>query len=490
MISKREDTRFIVGMDFGTTTSAVGVVKNDNPHLLPVDDGAAVMPSVVAFGKNGEVLVGGGAKRQAVLNPERTYHSIKRRMGERETYAIDGKEWSPSGISAQILLRLRKEAGKTLGREVIDAVITVPAYFNQLQRQAVKEAGKLAGLNVVRIINEPTAAAMAYGVNLSEEQNILVFDFGGGTFDVSILNIADGVFEVKATGGDNRLGGDDIDLLIIDRIVKDFRQSRGIDLSTDKVAMQKLKDEAENLKIALSSSESARLRVPFITADQHGPIHIDCTFTTAMLDSMCEPLIRRLVSIAERTIKSSGLKKSDVDRILLAGGSTRIPAVRSAIEKHFGLEKILDGVNPIECVALGAAVQAAIIGGEIEQRVLVDVTPLTLGLEIEGGETEPLIQKNSPIPASAKKVFTTLADFQKEVEIKILQGNSNRALENVSLGSFILDNLQKAKKGVPQVEVEFDINVDGIMNVAARDKNTGSRCSIRIDRKDKHAQRM
>ncbi len=471
----------IVGIDFGTTTSAIGMVKNGVPFLFEVDDGEAMMPSVVAFGKGDEVIVGHKAKKQAVLNPDKTFRSVKRRMGEKETVNTGRGEWALEQIGAEILKKLKAGAERHLGHPVTDAVITVPAYFNQLQRQAVQEVGKLAGLNVLRIINEPTAAAMAYGLNQTDEQSVMVFDFGGGTFDVSVLTIADGVFEVKATGGDNMLGGDDIDQMIIDKVAADFKKDHGIDLAQDKMAMQKLKDEAEKLKIALSSSDSARLNIPFITADKHGPIHIDKTFTQAQMDQMTVTLVNKIIRLAKETLKKSGLDNNTLDKVLLAGGSTRIPAVRDAIAENFG-GKVLGGVNPLECIALGAAVQAAILDGEVEGTVLLDVIPLSLGLEIEGGSAEVIIPANATIPVSQKKVFSTVADNQTEVEIKILQGNSNRATENVTLGRFILGGIELAKKGEPKVEVEFDINVDGIMNVRARDTKTGAARSVTIDR--------
>ncbi|MEE8483558.1 MAG: Hsp70 family protein [Nitrospinota bacterium] len=470
----------IVGIDFGTTTSAIGVIHDGAPVLLPVNgEGECIMPSAVAFSKTGEVLVGQSAKKQAILNPERTYLSIKTALGKGKTVNIGNEEWSLEKVAAQILIRLKEKAEAHLKQPVKKAVITVPAYFNQLQRQAVREIGRLAGLKVLRIINEPTAAAMAYGVNQESEQSVLVFDFGGGTFDVSLLTIAEGVFEVKATGGDNRLGGDDIDRLIVDRVAADFKAEHGIDLKEDKMAMQKLKDEAEKVKIALSESDSARLQIPFITADKNGPIHIDRTFTASILETMVSGIIKSLVSLAEETLKSGETDKSQVEHILLAGGSTRIPAVRKAIIKHFG-DKVLSGVNPLECVALGAAVQAGILGGRMPDMVLLDITPLKLGLEIEGGGTETIIPQNSTIPVTGRKTFTTVADDQSEVEIKVLQGNSNRSSGNIILGDFILGGIEKGKKGEPKVEVEFDINVDGIMSISARDKKTGIARSIRV----------
>lgn len=471
----------IVGIDFGTTTSAVGFVKNGVPFLFSVEDHEAILPSVVAFNRSGEPFVGSSAKKQAVLNPEKTFASVKRRLGEKDSVNVAGKDWSLEAIGAEILKTLKSAAEKELGRGVSNAVITVPAYFNQMQREAVQEIGRLAGLNVVRIINEPTAAAMAYGVNENEEQNLMVFDFGGGTFDVSVLTIADGVFEVKASGGDNMLGGDDIDRLIIDRVAADFLADHHIDLGKDRMAMQKLKDESEKLKVLLSTQDSARLHIPFITADKHGPIHIDKTFTAAGFEEIISGVVGKIIRLAKDTLKKSGLENKDLDKILLAGGSTRIPAVRDAIMRSFG-DKIIGGVNPIECVALGAAVQAAILSGSLANKVLLDVTPLTLGLEIDGGAMEEIIPSNTTIPAGQKKIFSTVADNQTEVEIKILQGNSQRASENVMLGKFILGKIEVAKKGEPKIEVEFDINVDGIMSVSARDAKTRSSRSIRIEK--------
>ncbi|MBI5636489.1 MAG: Hsp70 family protein [Nitrospinae bacterium] len=471
----------IVGIDFGTTTSAIGMVKDGVPFLFEVDEGEVMMPSVVAFGKGGEIIVGQKAKKQAVLNPEKTFRAVKRRMGEKETVNTGRGDWPLEQIGAEILKKLKAGAERQLGHPVADAVITVPAYFNQLQRQAVQEVGKLAGLNVLRIINEPTAAAMAYGLNRQDEQSVMVFDFGGGTFDVSVLTIADGVFEVKATGGDNMMGGDDIDQMIIDKVAADFKNDHGIDLTRDKMAMQKLRDEAEKLKIALSNADSARLNIPFITADKHGPIHIDKTFTQDQVEQMIAALVGKIIRLAKDTLKKSGLDNKTLDKILLAGGSTRIPAVRDAIVEHFG-DKALGGVNPLECIALGAAVQAAILDGQVEDTVLLDIIPLSLGLEIEGGSAEEIIPANATIPVSHKKVFSTVADNQTEVEIKILQGNSNRAAENVTLGRFILGGIELAKKGEPKVEVEFDIDVNGIMGVRARDTKTGAARSVTIDR--------
>ncbi|MBI3793947.1 MAG: Hsp70 family protein [Nitrospinae bacterium] len=471
----------IVGIDFGTTTSAIGMVRDGVPFLFKIEDNEAMLPSVVAFNKNGDPFVGGSAKKQAVLNPEKTFASVKRRLGEKESVNISGKEWSLEEMGAQIILRLKDAAEKELGAKIYNAVITVPAYFNQLQREAVQEIGKLAGLNVLRIINEPTAAAMAYGVALEEEQNVMVFDFGGGTFDVSILTIADGVFEVKASGGDNMLGGDDIDRLLMEKVAGDFMADHQIDLSKDRMAMQKLRDESEKLKITLSNQESARLHIPFITADKHGPIHIDKTFTSAVFEEAISGIISKIIRLSKDALKKSGLENKDLDRILLAGGSTRIPAVRDAITRSFG-DKVAGGVNPIECVALGAAVQAAILSGTLADKVLLDITPLALGLEIDGGTMEEIIAPNTTIPVGQKKIFSTVADNQTEVEIKILQGNSFRASENALLGKFILGNIELGRKGEPKIEVEFDINVDGIMSVSAKDTKTKSVRSVRIEK--------
>lgn len=468
----------IVGIDFGTTTSAISVVQNGYPSLIHVD-GDVLLPSIVAFDDNGNVMVGAIAKRQAVVNPERTFRSIKRQVGEEKRYMIGDVEWSAEQIGAQILLRLKKGAEKQLGRPLGHAVITVPAYFNQLQRQSVREIGRMAGFNVLRIINEPTAAVLAYAINETEEQNVLVFDFGGGTFDVSMLTIARGVFEVKATGGSNRLGGDDIDRLIVKKIVNDFIAVHLIDLTKDKMAMQKLRDAAEKVKIELSDKDAAQVRIPFITADEHGPKHIDTRFSVEMLEELTKPLINRLINLARETLRAAGIDKTEINHILLAGGSTRIPAVRKAIVQNFG-DKLLGGVNPVECVALGASVQAAIIAGMIKDAVLVDITPFSLGVEIEDGGTEMIIPRNSTIPMHRKKVFTTVVDNQTEVEINVLQGNSNRAAENMALGRFILGGLKKERKGVPKVEVTFDIDVNGIMRVSAMDYKTGAIRNVNI----------
>jgi molecular chaperone DnaK len=474
------DGKPIAGIDFGTTTSAIGFYIDGAPSLITLDSKRSLLPSITAYTKTGEVLVGDEAKKQAILNPERTFRSIKRRLGDAKKNSIDGKKISNEQIGAEIVARLKSEAERALGTGITEAVITVPAYFNQSQRKSVQEIGKLAGLNVLRIINEPTAAAMAYGINLDEEQNILVFDFGGGTFDVSILTIADGVFEVLATGGDNLLGGDDIDQLIIDDAVAEFKVLNKIDLTADKLAMQKLRDEAEKLKIGLSEKSEAMLDIPFISADENGPIHLKRTYSLDTLNEMIGAILKKLIDLTLSALKDSGLDKKEIQKVLLVGGSTRIPAVRDSISDIFG-EKILAGINPVECVALGSAIQAAILGGKISKQVLVDITPLTLGLAIDGGAAEPVIPRNSTIPASYKKIFSTVTDDQTEVELRIYQGNSDRIDENIHLGKFILGGIKKAKKGEPKIEVEFEVNVDGIMNITAKDTKTGTKQSITIE---------
>lgn len=474
------DEKPIAGIDFGTTTSAISFYIDGSPSLITLDSGKTLLPSITAYTKTDEVLVGEEAKKQAILNPEKTFQSIKRRLGDTKKNIVDGKKISNEKIGSEIVARLKSEAERVLGTEITEAVITVPAYFSQPQRKAVQEIGKLAGLKVLRIINEPTAAAMAYGINLDEEQNILVFDFGGGTFDVSILTIADGVFEVLATGGDNLLGGDDIDQIIIDDAVAEFKDLNNIDLITDKLAMQKLKDEAEKIKITLSEKPEAVLDIPFISADENGPIHLKKTYSLDTLNGMIAPILKKLVDLTLSALKDSGLEKGDIKKVLLVGGSTRIPSVRDSISDIFD-EKILAGINPVECVALGASIQAAILGGKITQQVLVDVTPLTLGLGIDGGAAEPVVPRNSAIPASFKKIFSTVTDDQTEVELRIYQGNSDRVDENIHLGKFILGGIEKANKGEPKIEVEFEINVDGIMNIAAKDKKTGTQKSITIE---------
>lgn len=462
----------IAGIDFGTTTSAISFYIDGSPSLVTLDSGKKLLPSITAYTKTGEVLVGDEAKKQSILNPEKTFLSIKRRLGDKAKNNIDGKKLSNEKIGAEIVAKLKKDAERTLGIEITEAVITVPAYFNQLQRKSVQEIGKLAGLNVLRIINEPTAAAMAYGINLEEEQNILVFDFGGGTFDVSILTIAEGVFEVLATGGDNLLGGDDIDQMIIDDAVAEFKNLNKIDLTADKLAMQKLKDEAEKLKVTLSEKPEAVLDIPFISADENGPVHLKRSYSQDSLNKMIEPILRKLVDLTLSALKDSGLEKGEIKKVLLVGGSTRIPAVRDSISDIFD-EKILAGINPVECVALGASIQAAILGGKISKQVLVDITPLTLGLAIDGGAAEPVVPRNSAIPASYKKIFSTVTDDQTEVELRVYQGNSDRVDENIHLGTFVLDRIEKAKKGEPKIEVEFEINVDGIMDITAKDTKIG-----------------
>ncbi|MDH5542630.1 MAG: Hsp70 family protein [Nitrospinota bacterium] len=469
----------VAGIDFGTTSSEIGIYKDGFPYLIHLYGGKKYIPSVVGFPRTGGVLVGEDAKRQSVLNPERTFSSIKRDLTSGKIIKIDGKTYTHEQLGAMIVSRLKEEAESALEQEITQAVITVPAYFNQIQRKSVQEIGRLAGLEVLRIINEPTAAAMSYGLDNEEEQNILVFDFGGGTFDVSILNMADGVFEVLATGGDNSLGGDDIDRLIIDFAIAEFKTTNDIDLASDKLALQKLKDEAEKTKFMLTTSPEARLSVPFITANQDGPIHLDQKITVESLNMMLSDILKRLMEITHGTIKDAGIKRDDIDRILLVGGSTRIPVIRKMIIENFG-RKIEAGINPIECVSLGASIQGAIINGQITNKVLVDVTPLALGVEIEGGAAEVIVPRNTPIPATQKKIFSTIADDQTEVELRIFQGNSDIAKENIQLGRFILGDVEKAPMGMPQIEVQFDVNVNGIMSVSAKDMKTGAARSVII----------
>jgi len=478
----------VLGIDFGTTSSEVGVYKDGFPYLIHLFGGKKYIPSVVAFPRTGGILVGEDAKRQAVLNPERTFSSIKRELTSGKKIKIDSNSYTYEQLGAMIVSKLKEEAESALEQQIDQAVITVPAYFNQLQRKSVQEIGKLAGLEVLRIINEPTAAAMSYGLDNEEEQNILVFDFGGGTFDVSILTLADGVFEVLATGGDNSLGGDDIDRLIIDFAIAEFMATNGIDLSNDKLAMQKLKDEAEKTKFGLTTSPTARLSIPFVTANQDGPLHLDQRISIEALNTMMSPMLKRLMEIVHDTIKDADISKDNIDQILLVGGSTRIPVIREIITANFG-KKIAAGINPIECVALGASIQGAILNKQISNKVLVDVTPLALGVEIEGGIAEVIVPRNTPVPSTQKKIFSTIADDQTEVELRIFQGNSDMAKENVQLGRFILSDVEKAPMGMPQIEVQFDVNVNGIMSVSAKDKKTGAARAVIIQPSNSHGRK-
>lgn len=469
----------IIGIDLGTTNSCVAVMEGGEPVVVPNAEGGRTTPSVVTVMPNGERVVGQVAKRQAVSNADRTVRSIKRHMGTDHKVTIDGRSYTPQEISAMILTKLKTDAEAYLGEKVTQAVITVPAYFRDSQRQATKDAGTIAGLEVLRIINEPTAAALAYGLDKQEEQTVLVFDLGGGTFDVSILEIGDGVFEVKATSGNNRLGGDDFDDRIIQWLVDNFKKENGIDLSLDKMAMQRLKEEAERVKIELSQLQTATVNLPFITADATGPKHLNATLTRAKFNELTADLVEATMGPTRQALADAGLKPADIDKVILVGGSTRIPAVQEAIRAFTGKEPH-KGVNPDEVVAVGAAIQAGVLGGEVKDIVLVDVTPLTLGLETLGGVMTPLVQRNTRIPTSAKQIFTTAADFQTGVDIHVLQGERTMAKDNVTLGRFHLDGIPPAPRGVPQIEVTFDIDTNGIVAVRAKDLATGKENSITI----------
>lgn len=470
----------IIGIDLGTTNSVVAVIEGGEPTVINNTEGNRTTPSIVAFKENGELLVGDLAKRQAVMNPERTIGSIKRHMGTDHKVKIGDKEYTPQQISAFILSKLKKDAENYLGEEVTQAVITVPAYFQDAQRQATKDAGRIAGLEVLRIINEPTAAAMAYGLDkIEKHETILVYDLGGGTFDVSILDIGDGVFEVKATSGNTRLGGDDFDKRIIDYVVKEFKAKEGVDLSQDKQAMQRLKEAAENAKKELSNVVSTNINLPYVTLTSSGPKHLDVTLTRAKFDELTKDLVEATLGPTRTALSDAGLKPEDIDRILLVGGSTRIPAVQEAIKKFFGKEPH-KGINPDECVAIGAAIQAGVLGGEVHDIVLLDVTPLSLGIEVEGGLFNKVIERNTTIPTKASRIYTTAADFQTAVTIHVLQGERTMAKDNISLGMFNLEGIPAARRGVPQIEVTFDIDANGIVNVSAKDKATGRENKITV----------
>ncbi len=471
----------IIGIDLGTTNSCVAVFEGGEPIVIPNPEGARTTPSVVAFTKTGERMVGQVAKRQSITNPDRTVISIKREMGTSYKKAIDGKNYTPQEFSAMILQKLKADAEAYLGTTVSQAVITVPAYFSDAQRQATKDAGKIAGLEVLRIINEPTAAALAYGLEKEEEQKIMVFDLGGGTFDVSLLDIADGVFEVLATAGNNRLGGDDFDQRIIDWIVDRFQEENGVDLRNDKMVMQRLKEAAEKAKIELSGMASTNINLPFITATSAGPLHFDATLTRAEFEKITADLVEATMVPTRQVLSDAKISASQVDKILLVGGSTRIPAVQEAVKKCLGKEPF-KGINPDECVALGAAIQGGVLGGDVEENklLLVDVTPLSLGIETMGGVFNRIIDRNTTIPTKKSQVYTTAADGQTSVEIHVLQGEREMAAYNTTMGRFHLDGIPAAPRGVPQIEVTFDIDANGIVNVSAKDLGTGKETHITI----------
>ncbi|KAF6572282.1 molecular chaperone DnaK [Paenibacillus sp. SEL3] len=469
----------VIGIDLGTTNSCVAVMEGGEAVVIPNPEGARTTPSVVGFKKDGERTVGETAKRQAITNPDRTIMSIKRHMGTNHKESIDGKEYSAQEISAMILQKLKSDAEAYLGQTVSQAVITVPAYFNDGQRQATKDAGKIAGLEVLRIVNEPTAAALAYGMEKSEDQTILVYDLGGGTFDVSILELGDGFFEVKATSGDNKLGGDDFDQVIIDYLVNEFKKDQGIDLSKDKAAVQRLKDAAEKAKKELSGVLTTTISLPFITVADGVPQHLELNLTRAKFEELSEGLVERTLGPTRQAMKDAGMSASDIDKIVLVGGSTRIPAVQEAIKKLTGKEPH-KGVNPDEVVALGAAVQAGVLTGDVKDVVLLDVTPLSLGIETAGGVFTKMIDRNTTIPTSKSQVFSTYADNQPSVEIHVLQGEREMAAGNKTLGRFQLGDIPPAPRGVPQIEVTFDLDANGIVNVSATDKGTGKSQKITI----------
>ena len=469
----------VIGIDLGTTNSCVAVMEGSETVVIPNPEGNRTTPSVVAFTKDGERLIGQVAKRQAVTNPDGTVQSIKREMGSDYKVNIADKQYTPQEISAMILSKLKSDAEAYLGQPVTQAVITVPAYFTDSQRQATKDAGKIAGLEVLRIVNEPTAASLAYGLDKEEDQKILVFDLGGGTFDVSILDISDGVFEVLATAGNNRLGGDDFDNKIVDFLVDSFKASDGVDLRNDRMAMQRLREAAEKAKIELSGVTSSNINLAYITADATGPKHMDITLTRAKFDELTADLVQKTMDPVKRALSDAKLSTNDINKILLVGGSTRIPAVQDAVKNYFGKEPF-KGINPDECVAIGAAIQAAVLTGDVKGLVLLDVTPLSLGIETEGGIFTKMIERNTTIPAKKSMVFSTAANNQTQVDVHVLQGEREIAAYNKSLGNFILDGIAPAPRGVPQIEVTFDIDANGIVNVSAKDKGTGREQKITI----------
>ncbi len=469
----------VIGIDLGTTNSCVAVMEGGEAVVIANAEGNRTTPSVVAFSKTGERMVGQVAKRQAITNPDRTISSIKREMGSDYKVEIDGKKYTPQEISAMVLQKLKADAEAYLGSPVTEAVITVPAYFTDAQRQATKDAGKIAGLEVKRIINEPTAAALAYGLDKENDQKIMVYDLGGGTFDVSILEIGDGVIEVLATAGNNRLGGDDFDECIMKYLVAEFKKAEGIDLSGDKVAMQRLKEAAEKAKIELSGVTSSNINLPYITADATGPKHLDVTLTRAKFNELTAHLVEATMGPVRQAMGDAGLSGSDISKVLLVGGSSRIPAVQEAVKKITGKEGF-KGINPDECVAMGAAIQAGVLTGDVKGLLLLDVTPLSLGIETMGGVCTRLIERNTTIPAKKSQIFSTAADNQTSVEVNVLQGEREMAAANKSLGRFHLDGIAPARRGVPQIEVTFDIDANGIVNVSAKDLGTGKEQNITI----------
>ncbi len=468
-----------IGIDLGTTNSCVAVIEGGEPVVIANAEGARTTPSVVAFSKTGERMVGQVAKRQAITNPDRTVSSIKREMGSAYKVSIDGKNYTPQEISAMILQKLKADAEAYLGEKVTQAVITVPAYFTDAQRQATKDAGKIAGLDVKRIINEPTAAALSYGIDKEKDQKVMVYDLGGGTFDVSIIEMGDGVQEVLATAGNNRLGGDDFDKRIIDWMVSSFKAETGVDLTNDKMAMQRLKEAAEKAKIELSGVTTTAINLPFITADATGPKHMDLTLTRAKFDELTADLVENTMGPVRTALSDSGLQIGEIDKVLMVGGSSRIPAVQDAVKKLIGKEPF-KGINPDECVAIGAAIQAGVLGGEVEGLLLLDVTPLSLGVETMGGVMTKIIDRNTTIPTKKSQIFSTAADNQTQVEINVLQGEREFARDNKQLGLFALTGIAPAPRGIPQIEVTFDIDANGIVNVSAKDLGTGKEQKITI----------